>query len=611
MKRFISAAVIVSMVVVSCTSKEDLGKNGGLLQQPSSDNVKVFSADFAEPITKVSPSYEETARTVTVLWDQDDKVGVYDADGAPKEFKALSSGVSTDIEGKGLSDVGTYYAMFPYDPDATISAGVISTSLPAEQVAAKDEFSAHLAVASTTGSAFSFQNVCALVRVSLDCADVAKIEFKGNKEEIVAGDINIHVADAGYTAGATTSTTVTVTPPSGESVFAKGSYYFSVLPQVFESGFTVTYVTSSGGTDVCVANGRVEIPRSTLVVGSKKLESYYIIGPAHNPNWTMLGKELVGHSKSGKSTWIVEDAALAVGEVKLIKAPGGAIDWNSGLGFDNGAISVSSSSTPMYLEKAGSYDIVVTYDESTQSFVEIRFVCETGSTVYSSANGISINGEAMPDLQLTGSMLASPITITYPYWFKPAEYYTLQNGATITVPSPASLAGMTADERYFKIEGNTITYVGPSGQRWTLNMSLRDKFLRMELPDRTMVAPDALWMTGANFRDAGSTGAYINWNTHLILRRVSEYSYECNVAIQNLNQTNPALFRIVGADGAAGWGLDTYQPVHFATPYPEAITDGGGGNFQSVDYGGVYRLTVDLSEGSGNYKMSFEKTGTL
>ena len=76
MKRFISAAVIVSMVVVSCTSKEDLGKNGGLLQQPSSDNVKVFSDEFAEPITKVSPSYEETDRTVTVLWDQDDKVGV-------------------------------------------------------------------------------------------------------------------------------------------------------------------------------------------------------------------------------------------------------------------------------------------------------------------------------------------------------------------------------------------------------------------------------------------------------------------------------------------------------------------------------------------------------
>ena len=347
----------------------------------------------------------------------------------------------------------------------------------------------------------------------------------------------------------------------------------------------------------------------TLRLPKIQVDSYYVIGPAHNINWTILGAELVGYSESGKRVWTAEDVELKAGEIKLIKAPGGVIDWETGLGYDDGAVSQSSSSTPMYLKVGGRYDITAEYDETIESFVSICFECNESKTVYSSIDGISVDNQVMPSLELGGTLLQSPTAIEYPYWFKPAEYYTLQNGATITVPSPASLAGMTADERYFKIEGNTITYVGPSGQRWTLNMSLRDKFLRMELPDRTMVAPDALWMTGANFRDAGSTGAYINWNTHLILRRVSEYSYECNVAIQNLNQTNPALFRIVGADGAAGWGLDTYQPVHFATPYPEAITDGGGGNFQSVDYGGVYRLTVDLSEGSGNYKMSFEKQG--
>lgn len=353
-----------------------------------------------------------------------------------------------------------------------------------------------------------------------------------------------------------------------------------------------------------IADFRLQLPKI-------KVASYYVVGPAINPNWTVLGPEITGYSESGKSTWSATNIALEQGEFKLVKSTGGNIDWTSGIGYDDGALTVSDASTPLYVKDAGTYDITVEYDEATASFTLLSIVNNLHETVYSSSEGIRVDGEQKAAIELSGSLLPAPTSIEYPYWFKPSEIFTFNDGATLTVSDAMPLDGLTADERFFQVEGNTITYVGPSGQRWTLGLNLAEGSVEMLSPDRTMTIPDALWMTGANFCDAASIGSYLVWDTHVILKRVSETCYECQIAIQNMNTSAPALLRIVGADGAAGWGLDNYQPANFATPYPEGITDGGGGNFQCVDYGGIYTLTVDLAGGDGNYTMTFVKTGVL
>ena len=265
MKKFISAALVVAMAAASCTSKEDLGNNNAP-QQPAGDGNMTFSADFAEPIAKATPDYDESARSVTVLWQANDKVGVYATDGAPAEFTASVAGEKTALTGRTQPDAETYYAMYPYDENATLTEGEIATSLPAAQTATKDAFAAHLAVASTTGSSFSFQNVCGLVRVYVGCEHVTKIKFKGNSEEIVAGDIVVDAATAKFSLGTTQEKEITVTPPAGDDTFETGAYYFSVLPQEFTQGFTVTYETADGFKELRQA-GNVTIPRSSLVVG--------------------------------------------------------------------------------------------------------------------------------------------------------------------------------------------------------------------------------------------------------------------------------------------------------------------------------------------------------
>lgn len=265
MKKFISAALVVAMAAASCTSKEDLGNNNAP-QQPAGDGTMTFSADFAEPIAKATPDYDESARSVTVLWQANDKVGVYATDGAPAEFTASIAGEKTALTGRTQPDAETYYAMYPYDENATLTEGEIATSLSAAQTATKDAFAAHLAVASTTGSSFSFQNVCGLVRVYVGCEHVTKIKFKGNSEEIVAGDIVVDAATAKFSLGTTQEKEITVIPPAGAETFEVGAYYFSVLPQEFKQGFTVTYETSDGFKELRQA-GKVTIPRSSLVVG--------------------------------------------------------------------------------------------------------------------------------------------------------------------------------------------------------------------------------------------------------------------------------------------------------------------------------------------------------
>ena len=266
MKKFISAALVVAMTAASCSNKEELGNNNpGAPAQPQGDGSVTFVADFAEPISKATPSYNAEAHAVSVLWELNDKVGVYAGEQGPAEFTAQTEGATTTLKGM-VAPADTYYAMYPYDANASIAAGQISTALPAAQTATADAFMAHLAVASTTGSTLNFKNVCGLVRVYVGCEHVTKIEFKGNAEEIVAGEIIVNAATASYANGAATEKVITVTPPADAATFPVGAYYFSVLPQNFTQGFTVTYYTANGNIDTRSTDA-VNVQRSNLVVG--------------------------------------------------------------------------------------------------------------------------------------------------------------------------------------------------------------------------------------------------------------------------------------------------------------------------------------------------------
>jgi len=291
MKRLMTIALVVLMGAVSCTRGESPG-GGGLDYSPSTEGLMTFRASFGTPSVRVTPQYEEevSGQTVRVLWDEDDQVGVYDADGAPKLFTADSDGEETTLEGSADDKAGVYYAMYPYDTQALVSGGVIATVFPAEQRACADAFSAHYSVAVNSGLDFYFSNVCAMMRVYVGCEHVTSITFEGNRDEYVAGDVEIDAATASYELAGNMSRTLTILPPQNSQVFAPGhAYYFPILPMTFKSGYTVT-LNLSGEQPQVSRTEYAGIPRSAFIscpefsdiTGDGTEASPYRIASLHN-----------------------------------------------------------------------------------------------------------------------------------------------------------------------------------------------------------------------------------------------------------------------------------------------------------------------------------------
>ena len=226
------AALVVAMTAVSCVQEMQTETPA-----PENNGAVTFEASFGAATKAV---LEPGATESKVAWEAGDEVGVFAGEGNFL-YKAENAGYSTTLvtEEAGVPASGPYYAVYPYDADAAIAEGVITTSLPAVQTAVSGSFTTHLSVAKAVENKFAFKNVCGLVGVKIDAENVTKIVLEGNNGEIVAGAINVTVADAPtWTAVAEQgSTTVTLAPAEG--TLAKGVYYFAVLPQTFAAGFNV------------------------------------------------------------------------------------------------------------------------------------------------------------------------------------------------------------------------------------------------------------------------------------------------------------------------------------------------------------------------------------
>lgn len=233
MRKMISfMALVVAMTAVSCTKNINDGA-------PAIDGTVKFEASFAVGTKAV---LEPGATESKVAWEANDQVSVLAGEGNYL-YAAETAGYTTTLatEATGVPAEGPYYAVYPYDAEAVLAAGVVTTVLPAQQTAVLGSFATHLAVAQANGSKFAFKNVAGLVKVTVDAENVTKIVFEGNSGEVVAGAVNVTVADAPVWEAVAEqgATAVTLVPAEGATL-AKGAYYFAVLPQTFAAGFKVT-----------------------------------------------------------------------------------------------------------------------------------------------------------------------------------------------------------------------------------------------------------------------------------------------------------------------------------------------------------------------------------
>lgn len=189
-------------------------------------------------------------------------------------FRVVANGPSTWIEGTIGETTSRYYAIYPYDPSATNSTGFVTTVLPAQQKAVRNQFSNILAVGSTQDKDLHFQNCVTLVEADLQTDGVTAISVRGNNGELIAGKVRIGISSKDDVPPVTTVIEgfKEVTVSDGGAVLQKGKYYLAVVPQTFSRGITVTLTGKDGSARKLTTNSVTATRSKRLLTGPLALD---------------------------------------------------------------------------------------------------------------------------------------------------------------------------------------------------------------------------------------------------------------------------------------------------------------------------------------------------
>ena len=238
-------------LLYSCTeeAEEIISEEDGAIVDEAPSNVEKVEMEFKAGNDAVSRTILTTDNAVN--WEAGDAISLFDPD-SNNRFTTSSSGASVTFTGSAKDAQSTYYALYPYDAEATISGSIITTTLPAEQTARPGSFANMLnpsVAKSGSDKTLNFKNACAVVKFTLgsvpDSKNIVKAMFRGNNGEALAGPIQI---DASLdTPAAIVQTEFAGTEVTLNGEFTSGStYYFVTAPAELSQGLTLTFYDDSG-----------------------------------------------------------------------------------------------------------------------------------------------------------------------------------------------------------------------------------------------------------------------------------------------------------------------------------------------------------------------------
>ena len=168
-----------------------------------------------------------------------------------KVKRATFSGTINAFTGETESgDFNYFWAVYPYDAAVSCDGSSVVATLPHNQIAQAGTFSpnTNLTLAKSAGLSLAFYNVCAWFRFSVAHEGVKVVTFRGNNNEDVAGTFCVSVGNDGRPTTPVIQDDlgqkeIRLTLPENASFEVGQNYYFTLLPQVFSSGFTLTFET--------------------------------------------------------------------------------------------------------------------------------------------------------------------------------------------------------------------------------------------------------------------------------------------------------------------------------------------------------------------------------
>lgn len=301
MKKYLgifSAVFALAAISFSCQKAEITDPNAPGTEQTYNKVDVVLTATLESRIgTKVTLDFPNLA------WEDQDQIAVFDGKNtAPNVFTyqapvvedenteetnpeevtpaavaVKSSVVRPSFSGSIAESAEEFYAVYPYNANATLADGKITTTIPHEQVVPAGgnvDKSALLCVAKTTSDALAFKNVLGLVKVTVPAGmtGITSISVEGaNDEDVLAGTGAITVSDAPSFVATDAKNRVTLTHAKGG--FPKGDYYIAVAPVPFANGFSVSFTKANGETQTKSTEKSNEVVRNSgLNVGDKLTE---------------------------------------------------------------------------------------------------------------------------------------------------------------------------------------------------------------------------------------------------------------------------------------------------------------------------------------------------
>ena len=305
MKRILSVAIVVAMLFASCANNDELSQT--TLVAPSED----FTASID---SEVRTALDGNA----VVWNEEDLLTIFTKTSHNRQYKVknIADGGRTatfgyvSYTGSDNTAIAENYAVYPYDANATLVDGVISTSLSATQTYnnANGDISYALMAAKSANNSFAFENAGALMRFKVksvipDTFTLKSIKVASTANNI-AGDVTIDLNGEECKAVAATTGVKEITLTDINTVVAddEKEFYVAMLATNFgENDLIVTFSFEEGDKVFTLpafnlAQGKIktvayniadtdDFTGSTPGVGDATDEPEAPAGPANNEIW--------------------------------------------------------------------------------------------------------------------------------------------------------------------------------------------------------------------------------------------------------------------------------------------------------------------------------------
>ena len=320
MKKILFWSAAALFVAVSCNKIE----NDAPVMESSVPSF-VASVDGADTKTVIDGKKS--------YWDGVEGIRVFDgkvANGKVYEATVQKSQTAKFVEKDASVGISgdDYLAVYPQGPagsvtwDGNVASPAKKFWLSGEQTAVAGSYdpSAHVAVAYTEAgnNVLEYKNVTALVKVTVANDNVSEVCFYGNSQETVTGNFDVlYNGGAPAVSFGTDYTKNTYAKITGD-IKNGSTYYISVLPCVFEKGFSiefvidgVKYIKTLSSKYTIERNQIIDLPVVTFETEVVKTKTVYVLP---NSAWTSLKGRYAAYCWGTEfaATWY--DAADADGD---------------------------------------------------------------------------------------------------------------------------------------------------------------------------------------------------------------------------------------------------------------------------------------------------------